>query len=71
MKLKSFVQGKWTAGTGEGKKLYHAVSGESIAEVTSEGLDFKSILSYARDVGGPARALDQDRPGDFAEQSRG
>ena len=53
MKLKSFVQGKWTAGTGKGKKLYHAVTGENIAEVTSEGLDFKSILAYARNIGGP------------------
>jgi oxepin-CoA hydrolase/3-oxo-5,6-dehydrosuberyl-CoA semialdehyde dehydrogenase len=34
--------------------LIHAVSGEVVAEATSEGLDFAAMASYARNVGGPA-----------------
>lgn len=39
--------------TGKGTKLYHAVTGEEVAEAGSEGLDFKAMLEYARTVGGP------------------
>ena len=34
-------------------ELFHAVTGEKIAESTSEGLDFKGMLEYGRRVGGP------------------
>jgi oxepin-CoA hydrolase/3-oxo-5,6-dehydrosuberyl-CoA semialdehyde dehydrogenase len=40
-------------GIGAGTALYHAVTGEQIAEASSEGLDFKAMLDYARNVGGP------------------
>ncbi len=53
MKLKSYVQGEWTEGEGEGKPLVNAATGEEIAKATSEGLDYKGILDYARNVGGP------------------
>ncbi|HEX2724025.1 MAG TPA: phenylacetic acid degradation bifunctional protein PaaZ [Gemmatimonadaceae bacterium] len=52
-KLRSFVQGEWIEGTGRGTDLVHAVTGETIGEATSEGLDFKGMLEYARNVGGP------------------
>jgi oxepin-CoA hydrolase/3-oxo-5,6-dehydrosuberyl-CoA semialdehyde dehydrogenase len=53
MRVKSYVMGKWVEGSGNFKPLYHAVTGEKVAEVSSEGLDFKAIHHYARTVGGP------------------
>src|SRR5882724_7150307 len=53
MRLQSYAQGQWVTGTGRGTELFHAVTGEKIAEATSEGLDFKGMLEYARRVGGP------------------
>jgi oxepin-CoA hydrolase/3-oxo-5,6-dehydrosuberyl-CoA semialdehyde dehydrogenase len=58
MKLRSYAQGEWVEGAGNGTPLVHAVTGETIAEATSDGLDFKGMLEYARGVGGPKmRAL--------------
>jgi len=51
MKLKSYAQGKWQEGKGSGKPLFNAVTGEKIAESTSEGLDFKGMLEYGREKG--------------------
>ncbi len=53
MRLQSYAQGQWVTGTGRPTELFHAVTGEKIAEATSEGLDFKGMLEYARRVGGP------------------
>ena len=53
MKLSSYAQGEWVEGTGSATPLVHAVTGETIAEATSEGLDFKGMLEYARSKGGP------------------
>jgi oxepin-CoA hydrolase/3-oxo-5,6-dehydrosuberyl-CoA semialdehyde dehydrogenase len=52
-KIQSFAQGRWHTPQGEGRLVYHAVTGEPIAEISSEGLDFKGMLDYARSVGGP------------------
>ncbi|MBL7913690.1 MAG: phenylacetic acid degradation bifunctional protein PaaZ [Bacteroidia bacterium] len=54
MKLKSYVAGEWVAGTGNGTPLFNAVTGTQIAIAGSEGVDFKAMLDYARNVGGPA-----------------
>ncbi|HVF39274.1 MAG TPA: phenylacetic acid degradation bifunctional protein PaaZ [Gemmatimonadaceae bacterium] len=57
-RLRSYAQGEWVEGTGKATDLIHAVTGEKIGEATSEGLDFKGMLDYARNVGSPAmRAL--------------
>src|SRR5580765_4911264 len=53
MRLQSYAQGEWVTGTGKATELFHAVTGEKIAESTSEGLDFKGMLEYGRRVGGP------------------
>jgi oxepin-CoA hydrolase/3-oxo-5,6-dehydrosuberyl-CoA semialdehyde dehydrogenase len=53
MRLQSYAQGEWVTGTGRATELFHAVTGERVAESTSEGLDFKGMLEYARRVGGP------------------
>ncbi|MEX2153360.1 MAG: phenylacetic acid degradation bifunctional protein PaaZ [Gemmatimonadaceae bacterium] len=53
-RLESYAAGEWVRGTGKGTDLFHAVSGEKIAEASSEGLDFRSMVDYARRLGGPA-----------------
>jgi oxepin-CoA hydrolase / 3-oxo-5,6-dehydrosuberyl-CoA semialdehyde dehydrogenase len=52
-RLKSFARGEWVEGTGRATDLIHAVTGDKIGEATSEGLDFKGMLEYARSVGNP------------------
>ncbi|MEO8192743.1 MAG: phenylacetic acid degradation bifunctional protein PaaZ [Gemmatimonadales bacterium] len=52
-RLKSYAEGQWVEGTGNATDLVHAVTGEKIGEATSEGLDFKGMLDYARTVGNP------------------
>jgi len=52
-RLGSYAQGEWVEGTGAGTDLFHAVTGEKIGEASSEGLDFKAMLDYARNVGNP------------------
>ena len=54
MQLKSFVGGRWQAGTGSGVALRDATTGELIAEASAAGLDGRAILEHARSVGGPA-----------------
>src|SRR5215207_956742 len=53
-RLENYAAGQWVRGTGSGTPLIHAVTGETVAEASSEGLDFKGMLEYARTVGGPA-----------------
>jgi len=53
-KLGNYITGKWINGDGDGTVLYNAVTGESIAAATTEGLDFAAILEHARKVGNPA-----------------
>jgi oxepin-CoA hydrolase/3-oxo-5,6-dehydrosuberyl-CoA semialdehyde dehydrogenase len=52
-RLKSYAQGEWIEGTGKAVELVHAVTGESLGEATSEGLDFNGMLEYARKTGNP------------------
>ena len=52
-RLRSYAQGEWIEGSGKAADLIHAVTGEKIGEATSEGLDFKGMLDYARTVGNP------------------
>ncbi len=53
-KLQNYITGKWISGDGDGQVLYNAVSGEPIAAASTKGLDFNSILDYARKTGNPA-----------------
>lgn len=50
-KLANFVLGKWIEGDGDGQILYHAVTGQPLVTATSNGLDFSSILDFARNKG--------------------
>lgn len=54
MKLASYAGGEWYRASAAGKVLTHAVNGEAIAEISSDGLDFAAVADYARRVGGPA-----------------
>jgi len=54
MKLGNLVQDRWVEGDGDGRILTSAVSGEPVATITSDGLDFAAILDYAKSVGGPS-----------------
>jgi oxepin-CoA hydrolase/3-oxo-5,6-dehydrosuberyl-CoA semialdehyde dehydrogenase len=53
-RLQNYAAGEWVTGTGSATPLFHAVTGEQVAEATSEGLDFGAMVEYARRVGGPA-----------------
>lgn len=53
MFVENYTSGKWSHGEGKGKALFNAVTGETIATVSSAGIDFAATLEYARKVGGP------------------
>ena len=53
-KLENYIAGKWVSGEGDGQVLYNAVSGDPVATATTRGLDFASMLEYARRTGNPA-----------------
>jgi oxepin-CoA hydrolase / 3-oxo-5,6-dehydrosuberyl-CoA semialdehyde dehydrogenase len=53
-KLENYITGHWITGDGDGQTLYNAVTGEAIASASTKGLDFASILNYARQTGNPA-----------------
>lgn len=53
MRLKNYALGQWVECSGKATDLYHAVSGEKIAEASTAGLPFGEMAAYARRVGGP------------------
>src|SRR5262245_31307571 len=53
-RLENFVMGEWAAGTGRMTDLFHAVTGDKIAETSTGGVDFEGMVDYAKRVGGPA-----------------
>jgi len=56
--LRSYVEGRWyapgSASQGGGTPVHDAVTGETVAEVSSAGIDFGAALAWGRSVGGPA-----------------
>ncbi|MBI2272476.1 MAG: phenylacetic acid degradation bifunctional protein PaaZ [Bacteroidetes bacterium] len=52
--LENYILGSWIKGDGDGQQLYHAVTGEAIARASTKGVDFASVLNYARTKGNPA-----------------
>ena len=51
--LRSYTEGRWSA-PDSGTPVYDAVTGETVAEVSSAGIDFGAALAYGRQAGGPA-----------------
>ena len=54
LKLRSYVSGKWFEGEGSQYTLVNPSTEEAIAELSTQGVDFKGCLEHARQVGGPA-----------------
>ncbi len=54
MILRSYAASEWVEGSGSRTSLLSAVTGEPVAEITREGLDYRGMLEHAREVGGPA-----------------
>ncbi len=52
--LASFLSGAWQSGRGRSRLIYHAISGEALWEVTSEGLDMAAARQFAIEKGAPA-----------------
>jgi len=51
MRLKSYVYGQWIEGEKNLRTIKNAATGESIYEISSDGVDFRKVLEYARDKG--------------------
>src|SRR5262249_19243605 len=54
MNLANYVCGAWHAGGGAGEALVDPATGEELARVSSQGVDAKAALEFARNEGGPA-----------------
>ena len=52
--LTSYLAGAWQSGRGRERTLHHAISGEPLWQVTSEGLDMAAAKCYAIERGGKA-----------------
>jgi 3,4-dehydroadipyl-CoA semialdehyde dehydrogenase len=56
MKLESYLNGRWQAGSGAGRPLINPVTGNEIARADGADLDLVSGLTHARQKGGGALA---------------
>jgi 3,4-dehydroadipyl-CoA semialdehyde dehydrogenase len=54
MKLSNYVSGEWKEGAGPGEPLVDPVTGDELARISSQGIDVKAALDFARSNGGPA-----------------
>ena len=52
-KYENYALGNWVSGNGNETVLHNAITGAEIGTVSS-GLDFSSMMKYARDIGSPA-----------------
>jgi len=52
-KYENYALGNWVSGNGNETVLHNAITGAEIGTVSS-GLDFSSMMEYARDIGSPA-----------------
>src|SRR6266849_4993640 len=54
MKLPNYVSGQWSQGTGPGETLIDPVTGDELANISSQGIDLEAALTFARTEGAPA-----------------
>ena len=54
MNLPNYLAGQWIEGSGPGTPLIDPVTGDELARISSEGVDLKAALEFARSQGGPA-----------------
>ena len=52
--LQSYVSGKWMTPEGDTTPLANAVTGETIARISTSGVDPAAVVTHGREVGGPA-----------------
>ena len=52
--LGSYAGGRWFYADDEGEPLLDAATGETVARLSSKGLDLAGMVAHARTVGGPA-----------------
>ncbi len=52
--IKNYVEGRWIRQNGNGERLSDAATGEIVAELPGENLDYHALLEYGRNVGGPS-----------------
>jgi oxepin-CoA hydrolase/3-oxo-5,6-dehydrosuberyl-CoA semialdehyde dehydrogenase len=50
-RYQNYVLGQWVDGSGTETILNHAITGEVLGEVSSEGIDFSDVLAYGRKKG--------------------
>lgn len=51
--VKNYIEGKWIEGSGQAQPLLDAVNGKIIAEMAPDNINYKEVVDYARNVGGP------------------
>lgn len=51
-KLQSFAKGQWHTASDQFKPCFNALNGDHIFDLSSSGLDFSGMLSYAKEKGG-------------------
>jgi acyl-CoA reductase-like NAD-dependent aldehyde dehydrogenase len=54
MKLPNYVNGQWREGAGPGETLIDRVTGDELANISSQGINLEGALAFARTHGGPA-----------------
>jgi 3,4-dehydroadipyl-CoA semialdehyde dehydrogenase len=54
MKLANYVAGQWREGAGTGALLVDPVTGDELARISSENIDVRAALDFARSEGGAA-----------------
>ena len=56
-RFQNYVLGQWLDGQGEETPLFNALTGAQIGAVSSAGLDFAEVLTYARQKGYALRKM--------------
>jgi 3,4-dehydroadipyl-CoA semialdehyde dehydrogenase len=54
MKLPNYLSAQWMEGAGLGEPLVDPVTGDELGRISSQGLDMRTALEFARSDGGPA-----------------
>ncbi len=54
MKLPNYVSGQWSEGIGLGEMLIDPVTGDELANISSQGVNIEAALEFARTHGAPA-----------------
>jgi len=52
-KTENYVLGRWYTGDGDGVPQYNAYTGAVISTASSNGIDYREVLAFGRETGGP------------------